>query len=254
MISFGGLGNGVDFGPIIDFIVQARAIPIDRLNQQKLDAQAKQTDFALLGGKLLGLQSAATNLKTRLSFDKNQVNVTSAANQTLLTASASSSVAAGTHTVLVRKLASAHQIVSKASTAVALESTDIVSGASATFSFQVGSGPIQTVNLGASGTLEDLRNAINDLGAGVGASILNSGTEATPAFRLVLSSNETGASNGITISADTTTLDTVTTGIDTFEAAQDSKIDLGKGGGFAVFENDLFNAEHAVDIPGHVGA
>lgn len=231
MISIGGLGNGIDFGPIVDLLVQAKAIPIDRLNQQKLDAQAKQTDFALLGGKLLALQSAAINLKTRLSFDKNQVNVTSEAKVTLLTASASSTVAAGTHTVTVEELASAHQIVSKASTAVALESTDIVSGASATFSFQVGSGPIQTVNLGASGTLEDLRNAINDLGAGVGASILNAGTEATPAYRLVLSSNETGASNGITISADTTTLDTVATGVDTFEAAQDSQIVLGTGGG-----------------------
>ena len=148
MISFGGLGNGIDFGPIVDLLVQSKAIPIDRLNQQKLDAQAKQTDFGLLGGQLLGLQSAATNLNTRLSFDKNQVSVTSASTQTLLTASASSTVAAGTHTVTVNTLASAHQIVSKASTAVALESTDIVSGASAIFSFQVGSGSIQTVNLG----------------------------------------------------------------------------------------------------------
>lgn len=231
MISFGGLGNGVDFGPIVDALVQARAIPIDRLNQQKLDAQAKQTDFALLGGKLTGLQSAATSLKTRLSFDKNQVSVTSASAQTLLTASASSTVASGTHTVTVHELASAHQIVSKASTAVALESTDIVSGSSATFSFQVGSGAVQTVNLGADGTLEDLRNGINDLGVGVGASILNAGTEATPAYRLVLSANDTGASNGITISADTTMLDTVTTGVDTFQAAQDSQVVLGTGAG-----------------------
>jgi flagellar hook-associated protein 2 len=65
----------------------------------------------------------------------------------------------------------------------------------------------------------------------VNASILNTGTETTPAYRLVLGSNDTGASNSITISADDTTLDTVTTGVDTFQAAQDSQIVLGEGAG-----------------------
>jgi len=231
LISFGGLGNGVDFGPIIDLLVQAERIPIDRINQRKLNLQTKQTDFGLLGGKLLGLQSAATSLRTRLSFDKNQVSVTSASSQTLLTASVSSTAAAGTHKVTVNQLASAHQIVSKASTAVSTTDTDIVSGASGTFSFSVGGGSTQTVNLDANGTLEDLRNGINDLGAGVSASILNTGTEGVPAYRLVLSSNDSGASNSITISADDTDLDTVTTGVDTFQAAQDSQIVLGEGVG-----------------------
>lgn len=229
MISIGGLGNSIDFGPIVDVLVQAKAIPIDRINQQKLAAQAKQTDFALLGAKLLGLQSAASSFRTRIGFDKNQVNVTSASSQNLLTATASSTAGAGTHKVSVEKLASAHQIVSKASTAVSTTDTDIVSGASGTFSFQVGTGSVQTVNLDANGTLEDLRNGINDLGAGVSASILNAGTETTPAYRLVLSSNDTGASNTITITADDTDLDTVTTGINTFQAAQDSEVILGTG-------------------------
>ena len=231
MISFGGLGNGVDFGPIVELLVQTERIPIDRINQRRLSAQSKQTDFGLLGGKLLGLQSAATSLRTRLSFDKNQINTTSASSQTLLTAAATSSAAAGTHTVTVKNLASAHQIVSKASTEVSSIDTDIVSGGSGTFSFQVGTGAVQTVNLDADGTLEDLQNGINDLGAGVSASLLNAGTEAVPAYRLVLSSNDEGASNAITITADDTDLDTVTTGVDTFQAAEDSQIILGEGAG-----------------------
>ncbi|MDH5297089.1 MAG: flagellar filament capping protein FliD, partial [Nitrospirota bacterium] len=96
-----------------------------------------------------------------------------------------------------------------------------------TFQFQVGTGSIQTVNLGATGTLDDLRAAINDLGAGVSASILNTGSETSPEFRLVLSANETGANQAITIVADDTTLNTVTTGVDTFQAAQDSEVVLG---------------------------
>ncbi len=231
MISFGGLGNGVDFGPIVDALVQAERLPIDRISQQRLDAQSKQTDFGLLGGKLLGLQTAASAIRTRLSFDKNQISVTSASSQTLLTASVSSTAAAGTHTVTVNNLASAHQIVSKASTAVSSIDTDIVSGGSGAFSFQVGSGSVQTVNLDANGTLEDLRDGINDLGAGASASILNTGTESSPSYRLVLSSNDSGTSNAITISSDNTTLDTGTTGVDTFQAAEDAQIILGEGAG-----------------------
>jgi flagellar hook-associated protein 2 len=231
MISFGGLGNGIDFGPIVDFLVEAKRIPIDRINEQKLNDQEKLTNLGSLGTKLLGLQNAANSLRTRLSFDKNEVSVSSASSQTLLTASALSTAAAGTYTVTVNQLASGHQIVSKDSTAVSTTDTDIVSGASGTFSFQVGTGSVQTVNLDATGTLEDLRDGINNLGAGVNASILNTGTETTPAYRLVLGSNDTGASNSITISADDTTLDTVTTGVDTFQAAQDSQIFLGEGAG-----------------------
>ncbi len=231
MISFGGLGNGVDFGPIVDALVQAERLPIDRIRQQRLDAQSKQTDFGLLGGKLLGLQTAASSIRTRLSFDKNQISVTSASSQTLLTASVSSTAAAGTHTVTVNNLASAHQIVSKSSTAVSTIDTDIVGGGSGAFSFQVGSGSVQTVNLDADGTLENLRDGINDLGAGASASILNTGTESSPLYRLVLSSNDSGTSNAITISSDNTTLDTVTTGVDTFQAAEDAQIVLGEGAG-----------------------
>ncbi len=229
MISFGGLGNNIDFGPIVDLLVQTKGIPIDRINQRKLSLQSKQTDFGLLGGKLLALQGAASSFRSRVGFDKNQVNVTSASSQTLLTATASSTAGAGTHTVTVNKLASAHQLVSKASTAVSTIDADIVSGASGTFSFAVGGGATQTVNLEADGSLEDLRDGINDLGAGVSASILNTGTESAPSFRLVLSANDTGSSNAITISADDTTLDTVTSGVNTFQAAQDSEIVLGKG-------------------------
>jgi flagellar hook-associated protein 2 len=231
MISFGGLGNGIDFGPIVEFLVQAKRLPIDRITEQKLNDQEKLTNFGSLGTKLLGLQNAANSLRTRLSFDKNEVSVSSASSQTLLTANASSTAASGTYMVTVNELASAHQVVSKASTAVSTTDTDIVSGASGTFSFQVGTGSVQTVNLDATGTLEDLRDGINNLGAGVSASILNTGTETTPAYRLVLGSNDTGFSNSITISADDTTLDTVTTGVDTFQAAQDSQIVLGEGVG-----------------------
>jgi flagellar hook-associated protein 2 len=226
-ISFGGLGNGVDFGPIVDALVQAERLPIDGLTQRKLLAQKKQTEFGLLEAKLLSFQGLASSLRTRASFNKNQINVASPSAQIPLSASVSSSAAPGTYQVTVNRLASAHQIISKSSTAASASDEDIVSGSSGTFRFQVGTGQIQTVNLDATGTLEDLRTAINDLGAGVSASILNTGSEDSPQFRIVLSANETGLNQAVTIVADDTSLDTATTGVDTFQAAQDSEVVLG---------------------------
>ena len=226
MISFGGLGNGVDFGQVVDFLVQVERIPIDRENEKKLKSQEKLTELGSLGTKLLSLQSAAISLRTRVSFDKTKVDVSTASSNTLLTATASSTASAGTYTVQVNQLAASHQIASTSGTAVSSTDTDIVSGSSATFTFSVGGGSNETVSLDADATLDDLKNAINDLGAGVSASTLNTGSEASPEYRLVLTSSDTGTSNSISIVTDGTTLNT-TGGVDTLQSAQDAQIVLG---------------------------
>jgi flagellar hook-associated protein 2 len=87
------------------------------------------------------------------------------------------------------------------------------------------------VTLGATATIDDLKTAINDLGAGATASVVNAGTDSAPAYRLVLTATSTGASNGITIVADTTDLDLANTsgtgGIDILQAAQDATVVVG---------------------------
>ena len=198
--------------------------------KKNLPLQKNVLNLGALGSKLLSLQSAASSLRTRVGFDKTKVDVTTASSQNILTASASSTATAGTHTVTVNQLANSHQVASKSTTTVSSTDADIVSGGSGTFTFTVAGGSAQTVNLASDATLDDLKDAINDLGSGVSASTLNTGSESTPAYRLVLSSNDTGASNTIAITADNTTLDMVTTGVDTFQAAQDSEIVLGSAG------------------------
>jgi flagellar hook-associated protein 2 len=122
-------------------------------------------------------------------------------------------------------------VINKAATAVASPTADIVSGASATFTFRAGSGTDHTVTLSDAATLEDLQTGINDLGAGVTASIVNAGSETTPAYRLILTATASGASNGVTIVADGTTLDFANGGgaggVDTLQAAQDAIAILG---------------------------
>lgn len=222
-ISFGGLGNGLDFGQVVDQLVKVQRLPIDQLSQKKATAQSKLTDYALLGGKLLALQAAGDALRLPSVFDRSSTTVS---DQTVLTASASSTATPGSYQVRVTQLAQSHQITNKGATAVSSVTTDIVTGASATFTFRVGTGTDQTVTLSATATLEDLQTGINDLGAGVTASIVNAGSETTPAYRVILTATASGASNGVTIVADGTTLNFTngggTGGVDTLQAAQDA--------------------------------
>ncbi|MBI3806640.1 MAG: flagellar filament capping protein FliD [Nitrospirae bacterium] len=227
-ISFGGLGNGLDFGQVVDQLVKVGRFPIDKLNTDKNTLQSKLTEYGSLADKLLALQAAGDSLRLPTAFDRTSTTVS---DQTALSASASSTASPGSYLIRVTQLAQSHQITNKAATAVASPTTDIVSGASATFTFRVGTGTNQTVTLGDSATIEDLRTGINDLGAGVTASLVNTGSDTTPAYRLILTATASGASNGVTIVADGTTLDFAngsgTGGVDTLQAAQDAIAVLG---------------------------
>ena len=227
-ISFGGLGNGLDFGQVVDQLVKASRIPVDRLTTQKATLNSKSTDYATLSTKLVALQSAADKMRLPSNFDRSSVSVS---DSTVLAATASSSAVQGSYTVKVTQLAQSHQITNKAAKAVTSTTTDIVSGGSGTFTFRVGSGANQTISLSATATIEDLKTSINDLGAGVTASVINAGSESSPAYRLALTAVSTGASNGVTIVADDTNLDFLngsgTGGTDTLQAAQDAVIVVG---------------------------
>lgn len=227
-ISFGGLGNGLDFGQVVDQLVKVAQLPVDRLTKKKTDLNSKFTDLTTVSTKVAALQSAAQALKLPTSFDKTSASVT---DPTVLSVTASSSSTTGTYSIRVVQLAQSHQIVSKAAKAVSSATADIVSGGSATFTFKVGSGSNQTVTLGSSSTVTDLRDQINTLGVGVTASLINTGTEAAPSYRLALSSNNTGSENAITVVSDDTDLDLLngsgTGGIDTLAAAQNAQIQIG---------------------------
>ncbi|MCW5799702.1 MAG: Flagellar hook-associated protein fliD [Nitrospira sp.] len=228
-ISFGGLGNGVDFGQVVSELAKVQRLPIDALNAKKTNLQTKLTDYGTLGDKLLALQSAANAIRLPTSFDR---TTTTVSDDTKLTAQAGAGAAAGSYTVQVTQLAKAHQITNSTAKAVAATTTPIVSGGSGTFTFKVGTGANQTVTLNDGATLDDLRSAINDLGAGVTASVINTGTTASPAYRLTLTATATGAANAVTVVTDTTSLDFTNTsgtgGSSTLQAGQNAIVVIGE--------------------------
>ena len=227
-ISFGGLGNGVDFGQVVTELVKVQRQPIDKLNAAKADLQKKLTDYGELGTKLLALQSAASRLRLPSSFDQSTSTVS---DEKVLGAQSSAGAATGSYTVQVTQLAKSHQITNKAAKAVSATTSAIVSGGAGTFTFKVGSGSNQVVSLANGATLDDLRSAINDLGAGVTASVINTGTESTPAYRLTLTATDSGSSSTISVVTDTTSLDFLNGsgagGSDTLQAGQNAILVIG---------------------------
>ncbi|MBX3345727.1 MAG: flagellar filament capping protein FliD [Nitrospira sp.] len=227
-ISFGGLGNGVDFGQVVTELAKVQRLPIDALTAKQKDLQTKLTDYGTLGNKLLALQSAANALRLPSSFDR---TTTTVSDETVLTAQAGAGAATGSYSIQVSQLAKANQITNKAAKAVADTTSAIVSGGTGTFTFKVGSGSDQTVTLADGATLDDLRFAINDLGAGVTASVINTGTTASPAYRLTLTATASGTGNTISVVTDTTGLDFTNTsgtgGSDTLQAGQNAIVVIG---------------------------
>ncbi len=207
VISFGGVASGIDTDSIVAQMVALRRRPITALETQKTDIKHGISILDDIRENLLKLQTAAEKLDTAAEFSAKSG---SSANESILTASASSASPLGTFALVVSNLAETHRLASSAYT----NSTDSVG--TGTFSFTLnGTQTDVTLSAGAD-SLADLKTAINDAGAGVTASIMNDGS----GYRLLLSSDETGSAGVFTVDASglsggtAPTFTTQSTGID----------------------------------------
>ncbi|GAB4345126.1 MAG: hypothetical protein Kow0099_25140 [Candidatus Abyssubacteria bacterium] len=195
-IIFSGLSTGIDFQSIVDTIVLAEQRRIDLVVANQAEEQAKLTAVQSFNGLLLGLLGSATTLSRQQNF-QNQTAASS--HDSLLTASVSGNAAPGTHYITVNKLAQTHQLASQG-----FADTDTTSIGVGTVTLQVGSGAATTITIDAgNNTLAGLRDAINNSDAEVTASIVSDGSASNP-YRLLLTSDKTGAANAMTVAVNLT--------------------------------------------------
>jgi flagellar hook-associated protein 2 len=200
LVTVGGLASGLDTNQIISKLVAAASVPVTLLQNRLAAVQATQSSIGTLAGDLSALGTAAQTLSTVSGV---LVQRASSSNETVVTAAAGAGAQSGALTLNVTQLA--RNSTASASVGLAASSDPVATGPG-TFQFQVGSGPVESVAVDATTTLDGLVTAINGLGAGVTASAVNLGTAASPDYRLVLSSTATGASSTITIVHDDTAL------------------------------------------------
>ena len=204
-----GLISGIDYEELVNKLVLLERNPITLLENRKTDIELKMGALDVLGIKLSSLKSSAAILNDEAKFNTKSVNVASQGGEPSLTATASNSSPVGSYTVYVDQLAQAHKIASQGWADV--NSTPLLDSATypdgGQFSFKIGgSGATTTFRITEATTLQELRNMINESGAGVTATILNDGT-ASNSYRLILTADSTGASNNIQITTNVSQLD-----------------------------------------------
>jgi flagellar hook-associated protein 2 len=195
IISSTGLFSGLDTDKIINQLMSLERRPIEILTQKKTDYETKISSYGNFSNLLSNLKN------TLLSLKKNSflaVNATSSDNS-VFTATAKSSATEGTYNINIMRIATSQTIYSQVFNSTDEAVADLSQYGTQKIKVQVGSNEPTEITIDqTNNTLLGIRDAINNAGVNIKASIINDGT----GYRLILNSNQTGASNRITIMVD----------------------------------------------------
>jgi len=187
-ITIDGLVSGLQTADLIAELMEAERAPITRMESTKEEYQNKISLLQDLSLKLSTLKISADTLNTSSLYGARAVT---SSQENVLTASAQSGAPTGRYTIQVEQIALAHQLAS----GVTSDPSARVFGIG-TITLQVGSGSPVTINITSdNNSLNGIRDAINNAGLPITASIVGSGSE----YRLVILSNTTGTEGQITL-------------------------------------------------------
>jgi len=200
-----GIGTTFPINQVLTGLMQVESIPLTQLQNQVGGVQTEISAYGKLSSALSTFQQSLIQLTLPTQF---QSFTATSSNTSALTASAVFGAQPGTYSVDTTELAQAQSLATAGQASL---NTHLATGGGSTtvtFSFGTQTGSTFTPNLSqASGsitvnssndTLAGMRDAINNANLGVTASIVNDGSS-TP-YRLVLTSNATGANESMQIS------------------------------------------------------
>lgn len=193
-VSSTGLGSGIDINSLVSGLVTAESQPtLNRLARKEAVLQAELSAVGILKGALSEFQSKLSGLKDATTFSNRSA---SSSDSAIASFSADNEAAAGAYSLEITSLATAQKLVT--------QQDYVVSEGTLEFADSDGSFTV-TLDSSNNATIQDVRDAINNAtdNIGITATILNvNGNE-----RLVFTSAETGAANGLTITGTTTSGD-----------------------------------------------
>lgn len=183
-----GVGTGLDLENIVSSLMDIERQPLARLQSKESIINAQISAYGAFKSKLADFQSAMEALGSASAFKQFQAT---SQDEELFTASASSDAVAGEYSINVVALAQRDKLASAAF-------SDTNSIGQGTLSISVGSESFDVVIDSTNDSLAGIRNAINGASdnTGVSASIITDDAGS----RLILTSQETGTENALTIS------------------------------------------------------
>lgn len=190
-ITAAGVGSGLDIENIVSQLMTLERRPLNALLNKETQYQAQLSAFGRLKGAVSTFQDAMKGLS---SLDKFRVYAATSSNESVMTATADSTAAAGSYKLQVDRLAQNH----KEGTADFADTATFGGTAGDNMVLTVGTNSL-TVDLSTAQTLSQIRDTINAdaNNPGVTATILNTGAGTQ---RLILTANDSGYDNRVQLS------------------------------------------------------
>lgn len=182
-ISSAGIGSGLDVNSIVTQLMAVEKAPLQKMQTEASTIQNKLSSYGKIQSYVSALRDAALTLTKPATWGDTTATPGDAS---VFTATTDSTATAASYSLSVSQLATAQTVASPAS------------------AFPVGAGRLRiesqggisvNVSIDASDTAAQVRDKINAAKGGVTASVVTD----TLGSRLVLRSNETGASNAFTV-------------------------------------------------------
>jgi len=191
-----GISSGLNTAEIVDAILIFERQNVVRLELEQAEKTNIVTALKALQAKFLALQTELSKLTRSSTFEASTVNVS---DESILSASVSGRVGAGSYDIQVLSLARNHQLASQG-----FGDESLASFGTGTISISVGDGSLHAVTIDAgNNSLVGIKRAINDAEAGVTATIVNDGSSSKP-YRLILTADDTGVANKINVTSSLT--------------------------------------------------
>lgn len=190
-ISSLGIGSGLKLGDILDSLTAAEKATLTPITKQQTSYSAKLSGYGTLKSSLEAFQTANTALSKADLFTA----TTTASTTTAFSATTTGNAIAGKYTISVTQLAQAQTLTTSKTQA---DSKTAIATSDSVLTIQQGGDkkPVTIDISAANSSLAGIRDAINNAKAGVSASIINVGG----AYRLSVTSNDTGKDNAMTLS------------------------------------------------------
>ena len=189
-----GLVSNLDITSIVAAIIEYERAPVTVLEQEQELKTAQVSTYEAVLAKFIALQTSVNMLKRESRFNQITFNIS---DESVATASSTGDMTTGTYDISVLELARNHQLASQGFD----DATEDIFG-TGTIKLSVGDDSLTPIEIDSSNnTLVGIKDAINDANIGVSASIINDGSSSKP-YRLLLTADETGASNDITFEID----------------------------------------------------
>ena len=164
MIRFGGLATGQDTASIVQALLEVERAPINRLENEIVEAEEKYAAWTELDTKVSDLHTKTSKLTSYLTWRQNDVVST---DENVVSGSADHSAAQGTYSINVTARAQAHMIGSNSQ-------TDTASALGLSGDFTLNG---ENITIASGDSLETIRDAINTASANmsdkVTATIIN---------------------------------------------------------------------------------